>query len=223
MRPVKNLARGLSLTSVHLLRGALHSGVAPVEPGDLPAVPGQQHGVSGFGNPRQGTGGRPRLIGSLTRNSDSVHHGRGLHRAGRRCSAERSQERSHRQRGGVPPNNGQQDIQAGVATAPEAASTTARVSARGHRRWLLKQGCTRRARPVEGPTRRPPRQTNVTSDDRKVEHGQSGGRRASPLPGWLVRWGWVSDQISSSVSKVTDGLKGGRAETGKAGADGTSK
>ena len=63
--------------------------------------------------------------------------------------------------------------------------------------------------------------TTVTSDGnnvrpgQRVEASQPGGRHrklSGPLAGAVKS---VSDRISSSVSKVTDGLKGGRAETGE--------
>ena len=63
--------------------------------------------------------------------------------------------------------------------------------------------------------------------------GQSGRRHRKPPAGLAGAVKSVSDRISSSVSKVADGLKGGRAETskastggaetGKASTDGTSK
>lgn len=70
--------------------------------------------------------------------------------------------------------------------------------------------------------------TNVTSDDNKVGPGQSGPRHRKPpagLAGAVKSVKSVSDRISSSVSKVADGLKGGRAETSKASTGGaeTSK
>ena len=64
--------------------------------------------------------------------------------------------------------------------------------------------------------------TNVVRDGNEVEPGQSGGRHRKPTGGLAGAVKSVSDRISSSVSKVTDGLKGGRAETGKASTDGTS-
>ena len=73
----------------------------------------------------------------------------------------------------------------------------------------------------------------MTSDDNKVEPGQSRPRHRKPPAGLAGAVKSVSDRISSSVSKVADGLKGGRAETskastgeaetGKASTDGTSK
>ena len=118
--------------------------------------------------------------------------------------------------------NGQQDIQAGVATAPEAPSTTARVSDTGSQAVAPEAGLHTSSTPVEKPNSTTTTSTNVTSDDRKVEPGQSGGRHRKPPAGLAGAVRSVSDRISSSVSKVTDGLKGGRAETGKASTDGTA-
>ena len=55
--------------------------------------------------------------------------------------------------------NGQQDIQAGVTTAPEAPSTAARVSETGSQTVVPEAGqdCTSRAHRSRSPTRRPPR------------------------------------------------------------------
>ena len=87
--------------------------------------------------------------------------------------------------------------------------------------------------PVEKPNSTTTTSTNVTSDDNKVEPGQSRPRHRKPPAGLAGAVQSVSDRISSSVSKVADGLRGGRAETskastgeaetGKASTDGTSK
>ena len=94
--------------------------------------------------------------------------------------------------------NGQQDIQ-----APDA-------------------GLHKPSAPVEKPNSTTTTSTDVTRDGNEVEPGQSGGRHRKPTGGLAGAVKSVSDRISSSVSKVTDGLKGGRAQTGKASTDGTS-
>ena len=131
--------------------------------------------------------------------------------------------------------NGQQDIQAGVTTAPEVPSTAARVSETGSQTVVPEAGLRlhKPSTPVEKPNSTTTTSTNVTSDDSKVEPGQSRPRHRKPPAGLAGAVRSMSDRISSSVSKVADGLKGGRAETskastgeaetGKASTDGTSK
>lgn len=61
--------------------------------------------------------------------------------------------------------------------------------------------------------------TDTTRDGNKVEPVGSGGRHAKPddtLAGALQS---VDDQISSAISNLTDGLKGGSTETGEAAKD----
>ena len=55
--------------------------------------------------------------------------------------------------------------------------------------------------------------TNMTSNGKKVEPGQAGGRHRKPPTGLAGPVKSVNDRISSSISKVTNGLKGGDAKT----------
>ena len=81
--------------------------------------------------------------------------------------------------------NGQQDIQAGVTTAPEAPSTAARVSETGSQTVVPEAGLGLRkpSTPVEKPNSTTTTSTNVTSDDSKAEPGQSGRRHRKPPAG----------------------------------------
>jgi hypothetical protein len=58
--------------------------------------------------------------------------------------------------------------------------------------------------------------TDTTRDGNKVEPVRSGGRHAKPDDALAGALPSVRDQISSTISNPTDGLKGGRTETGKA-------
>jgi hypothetical protein len=55
---------------------------------------------------------------------------------------------------------------------------------------------------------------NLTRDSMKAEPGQLGGQPGGGLAGAARS---VQEKLSSAISKVTDGLTGGRAETGEAG------
>ena len=81
--------------------------------------------------------------------------------------------------------NGQQDIQGGVTTAPEAPSTAARVSETGSQTVVPDAGLGLRkpSTPVEKPNSTTTTSTNVTSDDSKAEPGQSGRRHRKPPAG----------------------------------------
>jgi hypothetical protein len=68
---------------------------------------------------------------------------------------------------------------------------------------------------VEEPTQTSTSSTDTTRDGNKVEPVRSGGRQARP-DGVLHP---VGDQIRSAISNLTDGLKGGSTETGKAETD----
>ena len=98
----------------------------------------------------------------------------------------------------VGPSNGQQDTQAGAAAsmAPEADK-----GLRWPRKLVEKQDSTTTT------------STDLTSDDKKAAPGQAGGRHRKPPSGLAGAVKSVSDRLSSSVSKVSGGLKSGGAKS----------
>ena len=56
---------------------------------------------------------------------------------------------------------------------------------------------------------------NVTRDSLKAEPGQFGPKHRAPGGGLAGAVKSVGDQFSSAISRISDGLRGGGAETGK--------
>ena len=100
-------------------------------------------------------------------------------------------------------------------TATDARSTAARVLDPVSKTVNPEAGQRLRtpSTSVEKPNSTTTTSTNVPSAGNKVEPGQAGGRHRKPPTGLAGVVKSVSDRVSSSISKVTDGLKGGGAKT----------
>jgi hypothetical protein len=121
----------------------------------------------------------------------------------------------------------QQDIQAGAATVPEALSNPAGVLDTVSKTVAPEAGLglDTPSAAVDNltPTQvlDPPSSVpevpliNVTRDSLKAEPGQSGGQHRMPGGGLAGAVKSVGDQVSSAISRISDGLRGGGAETGE--------